>query len=317
VSLASPEVDLQIYRHGWAAIEFDMPQADRDEFARLGRDVIVLASEEPQIREALTFELDETLIVGSNNPTLYGISKALNSNDDKIWLHAGYQTPERFAAALGKTNDPTINGYFDALQDVLSKLENGFVPALESLSQYPEAVEGLFFPDDISQRVMHVRTVRYLGLDEAEVGSEVFASHADMSFASMQFYETHAGYLRGAPMRHDMVRWDADIDRIEYIVRLTDRMQPIEYDGDNEAAFFLGAGVKGLNDPLFRRPGRELPVLYHGGFRPEINLPKHRWDEMSDTERVTTVAFLHPRLDVLRNGRYYRLPSVETCRPMR
>jgi hypothetical protein len=311
-------VEVGIRENGWATVEFGMRFDEREELARLGRDLILLASEDSQIRDALTFTLQEGLNVGNNNPTLYTVSNALNSKDDKLWLHAGYQTEQRALAKMPELKGiATVNDFFEAHNNALAAAEDAFIETLGELSGDEVRVNELFFPDDIEERVMHIRTVRYLNLDKAATGNEVIAGHGDMGFATLGIYETHRAYLEGAPMAHDWIRWDAYTERKDYIQELYAKMTPIEFDLEDEASFFFGCAVAGLNyHSTDLNLDNKYPSLYHAGFLPEDEVVASKGDWMLPHERVSMFIFLHPRLSVLRNPDLYHIPTVETCRPL-
>jgi hypothetical protein len=308
----------QIQNRGWAEVPFGMSQADREHFAMLGRDVILLATEDPEVAAALEFKLDPSLNVGGNNPTFYGVSEALNSGDAKIWIHSGYNSRSLFeVAAPHLIGVRELELYFDGLETVMEGLKTSFITGLRDISSTPEAIEPLFFPNDLAQRVMHVRTVRYLGLNRYPPGYEVFKSHGDMGVATIQFYETHANYLRGVPVQQSMLRWDREQDRLDHFRELETRMQPVEYDETASAAFFYGFAVAGINhEGAGSGLDTSLPALYHGGYRPEGDDIRATGDWMLEDERVSVIGFVHPRLEVIQDARLYRLPSVELCRPL-
>lgn len=309
----------EIEANGWAPVEFGMDQASREEFARLGRDVILLSVEDAELAEGLSFTLDPELNVGGSNATFFGVSGARNSADDKLWIHAGYQTRGNLDRCAPKFKDvEEVKSYLDALEDVLLYLQVSFRDALESAGISRDAVDRVFLPNDNPfSRILHVRTVRYLNLDHAEPGAEVIAGHGDLGFASMQFYQTHKGYLYGAKVEPGWISREQSEDRRGYFRGLYDKMLPIEYDLGRLAAFFFGFSTVSTNhERLDTRVQTGFPGLYHAGFLPKTEELNVEGGWMLPNERVAVVAFLHPRFTILRRPELYKLPTVETCRPL-
>jgi hypothetical protein len=313
------KVETDIHERGWSPVEFGMSAVDREDFARRGHNLIVLAANEAAFADALTFDIDPTLNVGKNNPSGFGISHARNSNDDKIWLHTGYQSFEHMQkSAPGLMATPEVKEYFDAHGDVLEALERSFLSSLRHFSTKPENLKQIFFPDDLNDRLLVLRSVRYLNLDIAPVGKEVIDGHGDMSFASIQFLETHEGYLEGAPMIPEMTRWDTDLTRLDYFQELYARMLPVKYEIENEAAFFLGCGYVGTNhEGISTGMSGGSEELFHAGFRPKLSEPRFESTWLQDNERISEIGFLHPRLSIIRNRNLYRIPDVVACRPLK
>lgn len=297
---------------GYCAVGFSMGEAERAAYTSAAKAVIDLAQDDASIHDALTFTLVE--FKGRMNPTLFTVSEALNSGDQKLWLHAGYLSRQRAAAAIPERNQPTeLRALWEPLESVLQTVEHTTRATLAQLDANHLA-EVIFHPD-IAKRVVLIRTVKYLGSLSLESGAEPVAGHADQSVATLHWYETHGGWFHAAPYPQDLMTDTDSQERRLAVAEMRSQLTPIVNNHEAEAAFFLGVGAKKLPNAL-RSSVVELPGCYHAGFRPmaEQEVVSPFASSISATDRVSTITFMHPNTDVLCSPKY-SLATVLECRP--
>ncbi len=297
---------------GYCEVDFSMGEADRAAYTGAAKAVIDLAQGDASIHDALTFSLVE--FEGRVNPTFFTVSEALNSRDKKLWLHAGYLSRQKAAAAIPERNQPAeLRALWEPLGVMLQTVETTTRATLAQLGAN-DLAEVIFHPD-INKRVVLIRTVKYLGSLSLESGAEPVAGHADQSVATLHLYETHGGWFHAAPYPQALMIDGDSQERRLAVAEIRSQLAPIVNDHDTAAAFFLGVGTKNLPDRL-RLPIAELPGCYHAGFRPEAGqeVVSAFAGSISETDRVSTIAFMHPNTDVLCSPEY-SLATVLECRP--
>lgn len=302
-----------IERYGYCATEFALSEADRARYTATASRVIDLAQAAPDVHEALTFSLLPEY-KGRVNPTLFTVSGALNSADDKIWLHAGYQSRDRAAAVIPERNQPAeLRALWEPLESVLHASEVSARGLLKVLGAESLA-EAIFHPDT-RKRVVLVRTVKYADVLKASIGAELVAGHADQSVATLHWYETHGGWFQAAPYPQPLMSDDDDGKHQAAIRAVRSRLTSIQNDHEAQAAFFFGVGLKQL--PAWLRTNIiDLPGCYHAGFKPNSvdEVVSDFAADTSDTERVSSITFMHPSIDIFQSGEY-PLATVAECRP--
>jgi hypothetical protein len=298
---------------GYCQVPFAVPEIQRADFARVSSAVIDLAVADTRVREALTFSLVPEYS-GRVNPTLFAVSGAQNSGDDKTWIHLGYLSREFADSRIPERNQPAeLRALWNPLRAKLFELEVSTCHALDNLG-LPELKPVIFHPDP-RKRVVLSRTVKYHNALAAEVGDELVSGHGDQSFATVHEAETHGGWFQIAPYPQHLMMHEDTEERRAAIQVVREATVPIEMDHENMVAFFFGVGLKNFCD-AYGLNLAEVPGAYHLGRRPasDDEVVSQFANDISDTDRVSVVNFMHPNLDIIRAG-LYKIASVSQCRP--
>lgn len=303
----------QILEVGYCQVPFGMPEIQRADYTSAASKVIDLAVSDMEVHEALTFSLLPDF-KGRVNPTLFTVSGALNSADDKTWLHAGYRTQEFASEKIPERNQPReLRDLWSPLRAMLYEVEKAGRATFDAIGS--SALSDIIFHPDLRKRVVLIRTVKYHDALSGQIGAEMVAGHADQSLASLHLYETHGGWFQAAPYPQRLMLHEDTDERAEEVAAIRDRLVPIANDHEHEAAFFLGVGVSNLPEDL-KKSLEDLPAAYHAGRKPapRAEVASIYANDVSDTDRVSTIAFAHPNTDVLTAGDY-QIASVSQCRP--
>lgn len=313
--MAANQMANELAERGWADVPFSWAEGDRAEYAGLAHSVIGLALEDEAIRNALKYDLSQGHETGAVRTGDYGISTARNSGDDKVTLHAGYQTRNRVEVGLPVTARPRVlREFLEVNDDALFQVERAAQTAFYRLGAWALG-ETVFTPKQFHRNVI-MRTVRYRDAVTAPVGTEVVKGHADLGLATLHLYETHGGWLKAAPYPWEVLLAEDSPDRREAVQTVRTSLQPIEQHPADSANFFLGASWHNFTEVPDNL--RDLPACYHAGFRPskadEVVSPYAAEVTGGENHRVSVISFLnlHPaRLRAM--GAI--IPTVSNCRP--
>jgi hypothetical protein len=299
---------------GWTPAEFAVSESDRAEYARAANAVISLALDNEAVKQALGFELNPGLEKGSVRTGQFGIGYPRNSDDEKVYLHTGYQSCQIVDIRMPVRNQPlALRSFWDINEVMLDAIEARTRSMLMTIGAV--ALEDIIFPEDFMRRDVHLRTVRYIGGLNEPVGEEVVSGHADLGLMSWHLYETHGGWLWGAPYAPKTISAKDSPKRRKEINLMREYMRPLDQTEDT-LPFFLGANWHTFHD--VPKDLRSLPACYHAGFRP---IPEHEIvsadaDRVIDgrPDRVSVISFIHPNGDELLLDRYVPA-TVPQCRP--
>lgn len=312
MSSTGSEKIAELEAQGWTDVPFFLSEANRADFARLANVVIDIACEDEAVRESLHITLSAPPEAQQRTGT-FGLIHPRNSSDEKIALHIGYQSRERAQAMLGANQPQVMDDFWEASGMVLDEIAKSSKSALRRLGA--EAVVGSILPTKPQRRNVHLRTVRYAGALDMPVGTEVVSGHADVGLASLHIYETHGGWIQGAPYTPEVIT-ETNLETRRTAVQLMrqDMRQVVTH--PHTAPFFLGANWHSAS--LVPEGLRDLPALYHAGFVPEpgtqVISPFAERVVGGTHNRVSVVAFLHPNSVALAKGAYVPAP-VSYCRP--
>ena len=305
-----------IQQKAWTNIEFNLPITDRARYTMIGNQLIDLVLKDDKLRQALTFVLAESDDPRSNQANLFTVSPALHSADDKLWLHAGYQTRSHVNSAIPEIDQPEIlREFLDAVDQLLLAIEDGFSRALRSIGA--DDVATIVYDAEYMKRAIHIRIVRYTGARLESAPQEPVTGHADMSLCTLHLYETHGNWFQAAPYPQELISEDQSPDHQAAIAAMRSNFNVIK-EVDDQAVFFLGAGWKKLPKDNPPKKYQTLPACYHAGVRPaaedEYISPYAQEVAGNDTDRVSLVVFAQPNLDYA-NENNFVYPGVLECRP--
>jgi len=301
---------------GWTNIEFKMSESDRAEYARLANRVIQAASDNQAVIEALAFNATGGYEQGSVRTGLFGIGGPRNSSDQKIYLHAGFQSEQYAAERIPPHEQPLeLKNFWPAHRNMLYEVEAGLSRIIDELGA--DALQDVILPDDNEARNIHVRTVRLSGALRGEQGAEVVSGHGDLGVLTMHLYETHGGWFKGAPYAPRLITNTDTPEKREDIQNMRRALSPI-YSYPGQAVTFLGANWHTLPDEYISDDLKQLPACYHAGFRPDaVHEEVSSYAEevtAGDPDRVSLIVFSHPDVRLLKSG-IYKPATVAMCRP--
>lgn len=302
--------DLQ--EQGYSAVAFEMSEADRAAYTAIAKTVIELAQVDAAIHQALTFSLLPGY-TGRVDPTLYTVSGPMNSKDKKTWVHLGYQSRNQANLRMPERNQPReLRDLWEPLALALRATELAGRCALAELGR--DALSEAVFHPDVLRRNILLRTVIYHQARLLPVGTEAVAGHADQGLASLHWFETHGNWFQAVPYPVELISDDDTEETKEKITAMRSGLDIIVNNHDSEAAFFLGVGAQHLPDE-FKAAIMELPVCYHAGIRPELLEETVSPYAEDGEDRVSSISFFHPNLDIMSSGQY-QIASISECRPL-
>lgn len=300
----------------WTNIEFGMPIAERAQYAKLGNQLIDLVLKDDTLRQALTFVLIETDDPRASQANLFTVSPALHSADDKLWLHAGYQTREHVNLVIPESEQPVIiKDFLNAVDTMLAAVEDGFRKAFAAMDA--DRVSDIVYTAAEMKRAIHIRLVRYPGARLPSAPREPVTGHADMSLCTLHLFETHGNWFQAAPYEQELITDDQTPEHQAAVAVMRSKLNVIK-EVDDKAVFFLGAGWKNLPKDSPAQDYQNLPACYHAGVRPtaeeEYISPYAQEVTGNDEDRVSLVVFAQPNLDYSKEHNFV-YPSVLQCRP--
>ncbi len=313
--MASAEAAAEIEAQGWVHVPFEMSEADRAAYARLATQVMGLTICNPDVRTGLDFKLVEPVHDPPVNAGLFGVHGPQHSAENKVWLHAGYQSRDRAAEIIPEWRQPELlRTFWPAHEAMLRQSESSVRLALSSLGA--EALNEVVFPESTGIRNFHIRTVRYIGAQAVAAGTEVVTGHADQGLAALHIFETHHGYMAAAPYPKRLIVGADSLRRRASVAALrTYGLWPMDVE-PGSAVFFLGAGWHGLQDGSLPDEVQGLPACYHAGFQSPGSVASEYAGRVvgGSSDRVSVVAFAHPNVEFMQSERY-QVPTVQMCRP--
>jgi len=298
-----------IIQKGWTNAEFGLSIATRARFTELGNQLIDLAMQDPKIHAALTFTLLDRDDTRGSQANLFTVSPAMHSADQKLWLHAGYQTRSHVEAAVPEGERPQVLvNFLDAVDELLIAIERGFHKALREIGA--EDVFNVVYHPDPMQRVIHIRVVRYIGARKHDAPNEPVTGHSDMSLCTLHLYETHGNWFQAVPYPQELITNSESPQKDQKIKVMRSNLKLIEAIED-QPIFFLGAGWKQLGVS-------DLPACYHAGVRPakdsEFISPFAEQVAGNDVDRVSLVVFAQPNIQYAKENNF-PYASVMQSRP--
>lgn len=305
-----------IQKQGWTQVSFDWSAEKRAHFTKLGNQVIDLMMQDEKLREAFSFVLGDFNDKRAKQANLFTVSPALNSADDKLWFHVGYQTRKHVDAVIPKKYQPPIvREFLDAIDEMLAKIERAFRQSLSSIGA--DDVATLIFDAEKQRRVIHIRIVRYNGARLESAPDEPVSGHADMSLCTLHIFETHGNWFQAAPYDQSIITDDKTPEREAAVRQMRQNLKLIT-EVDEQTIFFLGAGWKNLPHDEPPKEYQQLPACYHAGVRPpkEVEfVSPYAQDVVGDTnDRVSLVVFAQPSLDYVQDHEF-KYATVAQCRP--
>jgi hypothetical protein len=317
--VASIERELSV--NGWASLPFNLPEREMAEYATSAREVIELAVSRPLINEALMFDLAQVVRNHRVVAGTFGLSRARTPGLDanKYTLQLGYQSRSHAGSLINEGRQPSVLRNFWELHEVILQATADSIQKLliEELSASALAYE--LFPADLDRRNIHIRTNWYqqaLIRDES-APREILSGHADRGVLTLHLFETHGGYLQGAPYQRAIALSDDKSIRRSEIARMLARLTPLTMRSE-QSILFLGVGWWYLPLDLLPRRLAQLPVLYHVGRQPSMSasneFPFAAAVANGKPDRLSVVAFIDPPLSLHKSGRY-SVPPRRVARP--
>ena len=305
-----------IRKQGWTQVDFGLSTQKRAHFTKLGNQLINLMISDEKLREAFSFVLGNHSDKRARQANLFTVSPAMNSADDKLWFHVGYQTRDHVTAAIPEDEQPlVVKEFLDATDEMLAEIEKVFKNSFDAIGA--ESVEQTVFDADDNRRVIHIRIVRYNGARLESASAEPVSGHADMSLCTLHLFETHGHWFQAAPYDQSIITDDETSEREAAVKAMRSNLKLIT-EVDDQAIFFLGAGWKNLPHDNPPKAYQELPACYHAGVRPskedEFISPYAKEVTGNDVDRVSLVVFAQPSMDYI-ESHDFKYASVAQCRP--
>lgn len=308
------EIRKAIQTKGWAEVPFGLSHRDRAEYAQQANGLIDTMMADWQLNDAMDFEI--TPSYHTVQPGKFGLSSGTHSGDNKLWLHLGYQSRARAEAAFGgEAQQPRqLRRFWPAHEAMLEAVRVSVSDTIAALGA--RALVDALYPWPTNERVVHLRTVRYLGSAAARAGQELVSGHADMGVCTMHLFETHGGWMRAAPYPRSLNSRHDSPERQTAMNLVRQQMSPMDVPPE-AAAFFLGAGWHNLSpDFLLHTTPRDLPACYHAGYKPSSSQEtssEYAKQVSKKGDRVSVVAFVHPNVSAFMSA-LYAPPTVTQCR---
>jgi hypothetical protein len=309
----------EILTRGYTSVDIpSLTPADRLRAARIGITVIDQAMVDEKFASIVSTTLAPDL-VASTNPTVFGVSGPRNTDDSKVYWHCGYQVLDKIRSASPKDVPGEIRTETDFLEYFLDECCTAWKATAEKLLM-PEATVLQIVPEKRMERNIHLRTVRYVGSASIQLFDKVFDEHADLGVGTLRLWENAANTLRAVAVPNDMFYDDDDALRTDYIKNMFTNAPKMRDLHDNEAHFFWGGGINGINKDLLGDSfPRSYPILYHGGDVNSAQILPHEGMDIASSDRVALLAFMNPSVRMLSEdtlfGRPYTIPTVRMCRP--
>lgn len=305
-----------IQRQGWTQVSFGMPVKKRAHFTKLGNQIIDLMMEDEKLRDAFSFVLGEYNDKRAQQANMFAVSPAMNSADDKLWFHVGYQTRAHVASVIPEPEQSDIvKEFLDATDEMLIEIEKAFRQSLSSIGA--NSVVNTVFDAEMLRRVIHIRIVRYNGARLESAANEPVSGHGDMSLCTLHLFETHGNWFQAAPYDQSIITNDETPEREAAVKQMRQKLKLLT-EVDEQAVFFLGAGWKNLPHDNPPKEYQALPACYHVGVRPskeeEFISPYAQEVTGNEVDRVSLVVFAQPSLDYIASHDF-TYASVAQCRP--
>lgn len=305
-----------IQTQGWTQIDFAWPVERRAHYTKLGNKLISEIINNDKLRQAFTFVLGNHIGKRAHQANLFTVSPALNSADDKLWFHVGYQTRSHVTSVIPESEQSDlIKEFLDETDALLSAVESAFRTSLKSINAEP--VIRTICSDEVLKRVIHIRFVRYNNARSENAPQEPVTGHADMSLCTLHLFETHGHWFQAAPYDQAIITDDDTPEREAAVKAMRNQLKVIT-EVDEKAIFFLGAGWKNLPKDNPPKDYQQLPACYHAGVRPtkvdEFISPYAKEVTGNDVDRVSLVVFAQPSLEYVAVNDF-TYATVAQCRP--
>lgn len=306
----------EIKDQGWTQVDFAWPIERRAHYTKLGNELITQITQNDRLRQAFTFALIDSPDKRAHQANLFTVSPALNSADDKLWFHVGYQTREHVNSVIPESEQSDlIKEFLNETDELLIAIEVAFRSSLQIINAQ-SAVKAIFSHDEL-KRAIHIRFVRYNNARTESAPDEPVTGHADMSLCTLHLFETHGHWFQAAPYDQSIIIDEDSSERRAAVKSMRSKLKVIT-EVDEKAIFFLGAGWKNLSKGNPPQDYQLLPACYHAGIRPTAKdeyISPYALDVTgNDVDRVSLVVFAQPSLEYIKSHDF-KYATVAQCRP--
>lgn len=312
MSLSVVDARAEIDRKGYFNVPFTVGLSDREAFARAGNAVISLAEVDEDLVDVLTCNLMPGQ-TGQVRGAFFSVSGPRNSGDQKIWMHTGYQSRVVAADKLPERNQPyELRHFWTLVDEMLHATEVAAKQGFEGLSE--QRLMPLTYPEDLMQRNIILRTIRYIGARALAPGTEAISGHIDLGIGSLHIYETHGNWFQAAPVPPELIGDKDTPERRQAFREIREKLKIIQFNHDKEVPLFMGASYTKIG-PFLDGATNFVSACYHAGFRPVQELEAIISSEDSgNDDRLALLAFIGPSIPVINHPNFVS-PTVRECRP--